>query len=123
MTLSFRGPDKVALTLRVNGEPRRTLLSVLREELGLTGAKSRARQTGKSQDHTGVGSRCRGRGRMARRGSCLSVPVGIIWSDLSTEGNGLFVRVDSAVGFAATQTHGDRGRQPGATATLLVLSR
>jgi xanthine dehydrogenase YagT iron-sulfur-binding subunit len=46
MALNFRGPDKVLLTLRVNGkpvqvhvEPRRTLLSVLREELGLTGAK------------------------------------------------------------------------------------
>jgi xanthine dehydrogenase YagT iron-sulfur-binding subunit len=46
MALNFRGPDKVPLTLRVNGksaqvcvEPRRTLLSVLREELGLTGAK------------------------------------------------------------------------------------
>ena len=46
MALNFRGPDRVPLTLRVNGnpvqvcvEPRRTLLSVLREELGLTGAK------------------------------------------------------------------------------------
>jgi xanthine dehydrogenase YagT iron-sulfur-binding subunit len=46
MALNFRGPDKVVLTFRVNGkpaqvyvEPRRTLLSVLREELGLTGAK------------------------------------------------------------------------------------
>ena len=46
MALDFRGPDRVRVTLRVNGEsvqvyvePRRTLLSVLREELGLTGAK------------------------------------------------------------------------------------
>ncbi len=46
MSLTFRGPDRVPLTFRVNGrsvqvsiEPRRTLLSVLREELGLTGAK------------------------------------------------------------------------------------
>jgi aerobic-type carbon monoxide dehydrogenase small subunit (CoxS/CutS family) len=46
MSLLFRGPDKVDLLLNVNGrdiqvtvEPRRTLLSVLREELGLTGAK------------------------------------------------------------------------------------
>jgi aerobic-type carbon monoxide dehydrogenase small subunit (CoxS/CutS family) len=46
MTLQFRGPGKVPVTLQVNGravevqiEPRRTLLSVLREELGLTGAK------------------------------------------------------------------------------------
>jgi aerobic-type carbon monoxide dehydrogenase small subunit (CoxS/CutS family) len=46
MTLAFRGPHKVPVTLRVNGkavevyvEPRRTLLSVVREELGLTGAK------------------------------------------------------------------------------------
>jgi xanthine dehydrogenase YagT iron-sulfur-binding subunit len=46
MALNFQGPDKVPLTFLVNGkpvhvcvEPRRTLLSVLREELGLTGAK------------------------------------------------------------------------------------
>jgi xanthine dehydrogenase YagT iron-sulfur-binding subunit len=46
MSLTFRGPEKVPLAFRVNGravqvwvEPRRTLLSVLREELGLTGAK------------------------------------------------------------------------------------
>ena len=46
MPLLFRGPDQVGVSLRVNGrdvqvsiEPRRTLLSVLREELGLTGAK------------------------------------------------------------------------------------
>mgnify|MGYP001129677528 CR=1 FL=1 len=46
MTLSFRGPGRVPVALRVNGErfevyiePRRTLLSVLREELELTGAK------------------------------------------------------------------------------------
>lgn len=46
MGLNFRGPGRVPVTLRVNGqpvqvcvEPRRTLLSVLREELGLTGAK------------------------------------------------------------------------------------
>ena len=46
MTVNFRGPDSVAVQFRVNGryvrvhvEPRRTLLSVLREELGLTGAK------------------------------------------------------------------------------------
>ena len=46
MTLEFRGPGPVPLRLRVNGrveevfvEPRRTLLSLLREELGLTGAK------------------------------------------------------------------------------------
>ena len=46
MSLAFRGPGEVPVTLRVNGkevqvcvEPRRTLLSVLREELGLTGAK------------------------------------------------------------------------------------
>jgi len=46
MSLVFRGPDPVSVSLRVNGrdvqvnvEPRRTLLSVLREEMGLTGAK------------------------------------------------------------------------------------
>ena len=46
MPLTFRGPARVPLAFRVNGrdvqvcvEPRRTLLSVLREELGLTGAK------------------------------------------------------------------------------------
>ena len=46
MDIVFRGPGKVPITLNVNGEetqvvvePRRTLLSVLREELGLTGAK------------------------------------------------------------------------------------
>jgi len=46
MALTFRGPESVPVTLSVNGrevqvliEPRRTLLSVLREELGLTGAK------------------------------------------------------------------------------------
>jgi aerobic-type carbon monoxide dehydrogenase small subunit (CoxS/CutS family) len=46
MTLHFRGPGVVPVTLQVNGrahelqiEPRRTLLSVLRQELGLTGAK------------------------------------------------------------------------------------
>jgi aerobic-type carbon monoxide dehydrogenase small subunit (CoxS/CutS family) len=46
MSLSFRGPDRVPISLQVNGqevqvsvEPRHTLLSVLREELGLTGAK------------------------------------------------------------------------------------
>lgn len=42
----FRGPDPVPIRLEVNGEtrvvraqPRRTLLDVLREDLGLTGAK------------------------------------------------------------------------------------
>jgi aerobic-type carbon monoxide dehydrogenase small subunit (CoxS/CutS family) len=46
MSLQFRGPGRIPLTLQVNGrvvqvqvEPWRTLLSVLREELGLTGAK------------------------------------------------------------------------------------
>jgi len=46
MPLTFRGPARVPLAFHVNGrdvqvcvEPRRTLLSVLREELGLTGAK------------------------------------------------------------------------------------
>jgi xanthine dehydrogenase YagT iron-sulfur-binding subunit len=46
MSLVFRGPERVPVSLRVNGqmyhvliEPRRTLLSVVREELGLTGAK------------------------------------------------------------------------------------
>ena len=46
MSIAFRGPSAVPVTLHVNGmqvqvyvEPRRTLLSVLREELGLTGAK------------------------------------------------------------------------------------
>ena len=46
MALAFRGPAKVPISLHVNGhdvqvsvEPRRTLLSVLREELGLLGAK------------------------------------------------------------------------------------
>ena len=46
MGLAFRGPTSVPVTLRVDGrmvkvliEPRRTLLSVLREELGLTGSK------------------------------------------------------------------------------------
>jgi aerobic-type carbon monoxide dehydrogenase small subunit (CoxS/CutS family) len=45
MSLVFQGPDQVLVSLHVNGrdvqvnvEPRRTLLSVLREELGLTGA-------------------------------------------------------------------------------------
>jgi xanthine dehydrogenase YagT iron-sulfur-binding subunit len=44
--IEFVGPSAVAIVLNVNGqaypvsvEPRRTLLSVLREELGLTGAK------------------------------------------------------------------------------------
>lgn len=46
MEFKFRGPAKVPVTLVVNGremevtiEPRRTLLSVLREELALTGTK------------------------------------------------------------------------------------
>ena len=46
MPLTFKGPGAVEVSFRVNGqgvrlciEPRRTLLSVLREELGLTGAK------------------------------------------------------------------------------------
>jgi xanthine dehydrogenase YagT iron-sulfur-binding subunit len=46
MRLEFQGPGKVPVTLAVNGrkveiciEPRQTLLSVLREELGLTGTK------------------------------------------------------------------------------------
>ena len=46
MSLAFHGPGAVGVSMRVNGrevqvwvEPRRTLLSVLREELGLTGAK------------------------------------------------------------------------------------
>ena len=45
MSLVFRGPDEMDVSFHVNGrqvrvwvEPRRTLLSVLREELGLTGA-------------------------------------------------------------------------------------
>ncbi len=43
---NFRGKDKIRVTLRVNGklkevfiEPRRTLLDVLRKDLGLTGTK------------------------------------------------------------------------------------
>ena len=46
MSLEFRGPGPVPVQFTVNGRrvqlfvaPRRTLLSVLREELGLTGAK------------------------------------------------------------------------------------
>lgn len=46
MALNFRGPGRVPVMFFVNGErvqvsiePRRTLLSVLREDLGLTGAK------------------------------------------------------------------------------------
>ena len=46
MTIQFLGPEAVPVTLTVNEktvqvyvEPRRTLLSVLREDLGLTGAK------------------------------------------------------------------------------------
>jgi len=46
VTLAFRGPGRVPVVLRVNGErvtvhvePHRTLLDVLRDELGLTGAK------------------------------------------------------------------------------------
>ncbi|MGC9349715.1 MAG: (2Fe-2S)-binding protein [Anaerolineae bacterium] len=46
MTITFRGPGRVPVVLNVNGEdaeifvePRRTLLSVLREELGLKGSK------------------------------------------------------------------------------------
>jgi xanthine dehydrogenase YagT iron-sulfur-binding subunit len=46
MAVSFRGPGPIPIELIVNGEavtvfvePRRTLLSVLREELGLSGAK------------------------------------------------------------------------------------
>jgi aerobic-type carbon monoxide dehydrogenase small subunit (CoxS/CutS family) len=46
MALDFQGPGPVPIKLHVNGrgaevfvEPRRTLLSVLREEIGLTGAK------------------------------------------------------------------------------------
>jgi len=44
--LNFRGPGKVRVTLKVNGElqkvfiePRHTLLDVLRNDLGLTGTK------------------------------------------------------------------------------------
>lgn len=46
MTMEFRGPGVEPLTLYINGrkthlqvEPRQTLLSVLHEDLGLTGAK------------------------------------------------------------------------------------
>jgi aerobic-type carbon monoxide dehydrogenase small subunit (CoxS/CutS family) len=46
MSLEFRGPDAVPVRMRINGretrvyvEPHETLLSVLREELGLTGTK------------------------------------------------------------------------------------
>ncbi len=46
MSIEFQGPERASLSFWVNGravsvsvEPRRTLLSVLREELGLTGAK------------------------------------------------------------------------------------
>ena len=46
MALVFQGPEKVRVKFSVNGkqvqvfiEPRRTLLSVLQEDLGLTGAK------------------------------------------------------------------------------------
>jgi aerobic-type carbon monoxide dehydrogenase small subunit (CoxS/CutS family) len=46
MALEFRGPESVPIKFRINGmqvkvsiEPRRTLLSVLKEDLGLTGAK------------------------------------------------------------------------------------
>jgi aerobic-type carbon monoxide dehydrogenase small subunit (CoxS/CutS family) len=46
MGLAFRGPTSIPVTLNVDDkavkvliEPRRTLLSVLREELGLTGSK------------------------------------------------------------------------------------
>lgn len=46
MSIAFRGPGETSIKLRVNGrpldvfvEPRRTLLSVLRDEFGLTGAK------------------------------------------------------------------------------------
>lgn len=46
MGLAFRGPTSVPVTLKIDGrvvkaliEPRRTLLSVLRGELGLTGSK------------------------------------------------------------------------------------
>ena len=46
MGLAFCGPTSVPVTLKIDGrvvkaliEPRRTLLSVLREELGLTGSK------------------------------------------------------------------------------------
>lgn len=46
MTAAFRGPDAIPIRLDVNGEartvhvpPRRTLLDVLRSDLGLTGAK------------------------------------------------------------------------------------
>jgi xanthine dehydrogenase YagT iron-sulfur-binding subunit len=46
MGLAFRGPTSVPVTLKVDGravkvliEPRRTLLSVLREEVGLTASK------------------------------------------------------------------------------------
>ena len=46
MALIFQGPEQTPINLHVNGkdhvvsvEPRRTLLSVLREELGLSGAK------------------------------------------------------------------------------------
>jgi xanthine dehydrogenase YagT iron-sulfur-binding subunit len=46
MSLEYRGPGPVPVRLQVNGEvvtvhvePRRSLLSVLRDELGLTGAK------------------------------------------------------------------------------------
>jgi aerobic-type carbon monoxide dehydrogenase small subunit (CoxS/CutS family) len=43
---NFRGPEKILITLKVNGqekaiyvEPRRTLLDALRKDLGLTGTK------------------------------------------------------------------------------------
>ena len=46
MSLEYRGPGRVPVRMHVNEEavtvhvePRRTLLSVLRDELGLTGAK------------------------------------------------------------------------------------
>jgi len=46
MGLEFKGPEAERIEMRVNGrpatvfvEPRRTLLSVLRDDLGLTGAK------------------------------------------------------------------------------------
>lgn len=46
MSIAFRGPGETSIRLRVNGrpldvlvDPRRTLLSVLRDEFGLTGAK------------------------------------------------------------------------------------
>lgn len=62
MTLKFRGPGPVPVSFKVNGrcvqvhvEPRRTLLSVLREEPGLTGGQRCFAVRGENKYHAILG--------------------------------------------------------------------